>query len=61
MITAMSAMPEVADISLLAAGVEPANQACVGCLLRAGFRPLDPEPDWEGFVYYAWSRPGLSH
>jgi hypothetical protein len=36
----------------LAAGVAPANAGSVGCLRKTGFRPLDPEPDWEGVVYY---------
>jgi RimJ/RimL family protein N-acetyltransferase len=53
MIAAVMAMPELADIGLFTAGVEPANAASVGCLRKAGFQPLDPEPDWEGFVYYA--------
>jgi len=56
MITAVTAMPELAHIALFAAGVEPANAASAGCLLKAGFRPLDPEPDWEGIIYYAWFR-----
>jgi RimJ/RimL family protein N-acetyltransferase len=52
-ITAVTATPELAHIALFTAGVEPANAASVGCLLKAGFRPLDPEPDWEGILYYA--------
>jgi RimJ/RimL family protein N-acetyltransferase len=56
MITAVMAMPELAQIPLLTAGVEPANAASVGCLVKAGFQPLDPEPDFEGVVYYAWFR-----
>jgi hypothetical protein len=53
MINAVLAMPELAHIALFAAGVEPANAASVRCLLKAGFTSLDPEPDWEGIVYYA--------
>jgi RimJ/RimL family protein N-acetyltransferase len=53
MIMAAMEMPELADVELLTAGVEPANAGSVGCLVKAGFRPLDPEPDWEGIVYYA--------
>jgi RimJ/RimL family protein N-acetyltransferase len=53
MITAVMTMPELARIELFTAGVEPANAASAGCLLKAGFRPLRPDPDWEGIVYYA--------
>jgi RimJ/RimL family protein N-acetyltransferase len=56
MITAVTAMPELAHVELFAAGVEPENTASVGCLRKAGFRPLSPEPDWEGTVYYALFR-----
>jgi hypothetical protein len=49
--------PELAHIALFAAGIEPANAASVGCAVKAGFQPLDPEPDWEGIVYYARHRP----
>lgn len=57
MITTMMTMPGLAHIALFTAGVEPANAASAGCLLKAGFRPLNPEPDWEGFIYYARFRP----
>ncbi len=53
MVTAVMAMPELAHIRLFTAGVEAANAGSVGCLLKAGFRPLNPEPDREGVVYYA--------
>jgi len=56
MITAVTTMPELAHVELFAAGVEPGNTASVGCLRKAGFRPLSPEPDWEGIVYYALFR-----
>jgi RimJ/RimL family protein N-acetyltransferase len=52
MVTAVLAMPELAGIEMFAAGVAPANAGSVGCLRKTGFRPLDPEPDWEGVVYY---------
>lgn len=58
MVTAMTAMPELAHVKLFAAGVEPENTASVGCLRKAGFWPLSPEPDWEGIVYYALFRTG---
>jgi len=53
MVTAVMAMPELEDIRLFVAGVEPANAGSVGCLRKTGFQPLNPEPDWEGVVYYA--------
>jgi RimJ/RimL family protein N-acetyltransferase len=56
MIKAVTTLPELAHIELFAAGVEPENAASVGCLRNAGFRPLSPEPDWEGIVYYALFR-----
>ena len=58
MILELMAMPELVDITLFAAGVEPANTASIRSLDRAGFHPLDPEPDWEGFVYYVRFRSG---
>ena len=48
----MRPRPELGGIRLFAAGVEPANAGSAGCLRRAGFHPLNPEPDWEGIVYY---------
>jgi Raf kinase inhibitor-like YbhB/YbcL family protein len=56
MVSAVLAMPELMHIQLFAAGVEPANAGSVGCLRMADFQPLQPEPDWEGVVYYAWLR-----
>jgi RimJ/RimL family protein N-acetyltransferase len=53
MIGALLACPELAHVSLFVAGVEPANAGSARCLLNNAFRPLDPEPDWEGTVYYA--------
>jgi RimJ/RimL family protein N-acetyltransferase len=49
---AVMAAPEVADVVLFAAGVEPDNVASVRCAVAAGMRPDCSEPDWEGFVYY---------
>ncbi|HET8583851.1 MAG TPA: GNAT family N-acetyltransferase [Jatrophihabitans sp.] len=56
LLDAMLAAPELGHVELFGAGVEPGNVASVGCLLRAGFRALDADPDWEGFVYYVRSR-----
>jgi RimJ/RimL family protein N-acetyltransferase len=61
MINAAVAGPELAHVALFAAGVEPANTASVRCLLKAGFTPLDPTPDWEGIVYYARRAGGHPH
>jgi hypothetical protein len=36
--------------------VEPANTGSVACLLKAGFRLADPEPDADGVVYYLHQR-----
>lgn len=55
-IAALLASPDIAQVSLFVAGVEPANTGSISCLVRSGFEPLDPAPDWEGTVYYAWSR-----
>ena len=52
MLTLMT-VPALDHVRLFTAGVEPDNTASVRCLLSAGFQPLDPERDWEGFVYYA--------
>jgi RimJ/RimL family protein N-acetyltransferase len=58
MIAAMMSEPELSQIGLFAAGIEPANTASVRCLLKAGFEPLNSEPDWEGIVYYVCLRAG---
>ncbi len=56
MLAALSRRPELAAVRRLAAGVEPANQTCVGCLHAAGFRPYTTEPDFEGMLYYLHDR-----
>ena len=52
MVEAVMNLPELSGIRLFAVGVEPANAGSAGCLRKAGFHPLHPEPDWEGIVYY---------
>lgn len=52
MVTALMAPGDLAHIELFAAGVEPVNLSSVGCLVAAGFAPLDPRSDWEGIVYF---------
>jgi RimJ/RimL family protein N-acetyltransferase len=58
MIVELLRQPELAEIGLFAAGVEPDNFASIGCLASAGFEPLDAEPDWEGIVYYLKRKTG---
>jgi RimJ/RimL family protein N-acetyltransferase len=53
MIRTLTMLSELGHVSLFTAGVQPDNTASVRCLLSAGFHPLDPVSDWEGFVYYA--------
>jgi RimJ/RimL family protein N-acetyltransferase len=52
MVRALLALPELAHVRVFGAGVEPDNTASVRCLLAAGFHPPNPQPDWEGVVYY---------
>jgi RimJ/RimL family protein N-acetyltransferase len=56
MIATLLTLPDLAHIELFAAGVEPDNAGSVGCLRAADFEALDPEPDWEGIVYYVKRR-----
>ena len=56
-IAALLTCPQLAHVSLFVAGVEPANAGSISCLLKNGFQPLDPTPDWEGTVYYAKGGP----
>ncbi|HZU75023.1 MAG TPA: GNAT family N-acetyltransferase [Acidimicrobiales bacterium] len=56
MIEAVLERPELSEIELFVAGIQPENVASVRAATSAGFVPLDPEPDWEGFVYWARHR-----
>jgi RimJ/RimL family protein N-acetyltransferase len=60
MILAMMETDALKHVSLFAARVEPENTASVGCLVSAGFQPLDPVVDWEGIVYYAKRRTSIA-
>jgi RimJ/RimL family protein N-acetyltransferase len=51
---ALVTAPAVADVAVFFAGVEPANVASARCAMRAGFVLDDPEPDFEGFVFYRY-------
>jgi RimJ/RimL family protein N-acetyltransferase len=53
---AATASPEVADVRLFVAGIDADNSASSRCARSAGFVPDDPEPDWEGTVYYILRR-----
>jgi len=56
MIHSLIRMPELENVGLFGAGVEPQNKASIRCLRSAGFSPLDSFPDWEGIVYYVRQR-----
>jgi RimJ/RimL family protein N-acetyltransferase len=57
MIAAMIARPELRDVELFEAGVEPQNTASRHCLEAAGFEPGSARPDVEGMLYYRiWRR-----
>jgi RimJ/RimL family protein N-acetyltransferase len=49
---AVMAAPEVADVVLFAAGIEPGNVASARCAVAAGLLPDSLEPDWEDIVHY---------
>ena len=58
---AVMAAPEVADVVLFAAGIEPENVASARCAAAAGMLPDTTTPDDEGIVYHVRrvrSRPG---
>ncbi|MCA9348922.1 GNAT family N-acetyltransferase [Candidatus Saccharibacteria bacterium] len=48
-------MPELANVVVFEAGVEPDNQASVKSLMKAGFEP-EGEVDFEGMQYYKYDR-----
>jgi RimJ/RimL family protein N-acetyltransferase len=57
MIAAMLARPELRDVELFEAGVEPRNTASRRCLEAAGFELGSEGPDVEGMLYYrVWRR-----
>jgi RimJ/RimL family protein N-acetyltransferase len=62
MIVAMVARPELRDVELFEAGVEPQNTAARRCLEAAGFELGSERPDVEGMLYYrAWRREPIEH
>jgi RimJ/RimL family protein N-acetyltransferase len=44
--------PEVADVVLFAAGIEPDNVPSARCAAAAGLTPDTALPDWEGMIYH---------
>jgi RimJ/RimL family protein N-acetyltransferase len=48
--------PEVADVELFGAGVDPDNVASIQCLRSAGFVQDDEDPDFEGMLYFVKRR-----
>ena len=49
---ALLRQPEVAEVRLFVAGIEPDNLASIRCCQAVGFVAAAAEPDWEGMVYY---------
>ena len=54
---AVLAAPEVADVVLFAAGIEPGNVASARCATAAGLLPQTTTPDWEDMIYHIHRRP----
>ncbi len=52
MLRAAVAQRAVADVALVALGIDEDNVPSQRCALVAGFGPDDPAPDLEGTVYY---------
>ncbi len=52
MLAAAVAHPDVADVVLVALGIDEDNVPSRRCAEAAGFGTDDPAPDWEGTVYY---------
>jgi RimJ/RimL family protein N-acetyltransferase len=44
--------PEVSDVVVFAAGIEPDNIPSTRCAAAAGMTPDTALPDWEGMIYY---------
>jgi len=55
-LTAVVQAPEVADVVVFGAGIEPDNVASVRCAVAAGFTADDDRPDREGIVSYTLRR-----
>jgi len=53
---AMFEAPELADVRLFAAGIEPENVASLRCARSAGMVPISETPDDEGMLHYVLRR-----
>jgi hypothetical protein len=53
--------PEVADVVVFAAGIEPDNVASRRCAIAAGFVAGSAAPDGEGIVHYLRRRQVGAH
>ncbi|MGH3260478.1 MAG: GNAT family N-acetyltransferase, partial [Trebonia sp.] len=51
-IRALTSHPDLAQVEVFEAGVDPDNRGARGALQAAGFRPRCTEPDDEGMLYY---------
>ena len=56
MISHLIVLPELEDVEMFTAGVEPDNVASVRALSKAGFHALRVELDPEGIMYFVWRR-----
>jgi hypothetical protein len=56
LIGALVFRPELSTVRLFEAGVEPENLAALQCLLAAGFRSIQAEPDYEGLLNVMFQR-----
>jgi RimJ/RimL family protein N-acetyltransferase len=56
MIRALVARPELSEVRLFEAGVDPENVASIRCLVAADFQPHNIEPDFEGMLYFIFLR-----
>jgi RimJ/RimL family protein N-acetyltransferase len=52
MIRALVARPELSEVRLFEAGVDPENVASIRCLVAADFQPHRNEPDFEEMLYF---------
>jgi RimJ/RimL family protein N-acetyltransferase len=57
LLEAVLAHPELTRVAVFFAGIEPGNTASSALAARAGFLPVDEQPDEEGIVYWRLSRP----
>ena len=56
MIHALVERPELSEVGLFEAGVDPDNHASLRCLTGADFHPHNIEPDFEGMLYFTLLR-----